>query len=518
MSLTSIGQIKTLPPIVDRFRSQQSKKIVFVDCGGMGKSIYGSATNLAIQILGNIATNKGFNYESFQLDIRTNEEVVSTLKKGDILAISSTSPSHKKAIELADLVKLRFGDKVLIIKGGIHETFVGQRYQGNDNYPIDLSFIGEAEKSFPQFLDVLNNLDDGISGIAYRGMPELDFKPIRLEPNEQILPELKHLELIEPFTIFKGKKDGELMLRVQDTRGCPESCTFCAIQNLTARQNAKKIVNYIGDVIREAYGKDIKIPYVFFETGTFLLDEKFDNVIHYQDDKGEKVGFKSREWLETFCKEFKALNQSLEAECGFKVGFATQTTTKSLLNKEVVSMLKDAGLCSAYVGVESFDEKKLREMAVSKTNKVECLEALDILKKFSINATCSTIVEPGYEQLAIDTISKLMDEGIHEIFIEYRAVYPNTGDANRVSELQGGLSVALSRDEILDRYSSGQLITESMCGEDVGKIIVKSYGKRILVVPQEEYLESSRTFYTRLNELATNKGYSVPSHGHYINN
>lgn len=71
-------------------------------------------------------------------------------------------------------------------------------------------------------------------------------------PSEQVLPELNHLELTEPYSIFSNNGEG-LMLRVMSQRGCDEPCTFCALDKEVTRLTPKHFVDYIGKVVELAH-------------------------------------------------------------------------------------------------------------------------------------------------------------------------------------------------------------------------------------------------------------------------
>lgn len=510
-----------------------TKKIIFIDCGSPGDSIYGNSITLGIQILSQIAFEQGFSSLRFHMNRSPLEEIISSVNEGDIVALSATSPGHYNAIKLATCIKEKFGDKVLIIKGGLHEEFVGEELQRRKDYPVDISFVGEADVSFNEFLRLCNasktqspsdieRMLDVKSPISFHGKAASVLLP-RLEPSQHVLPELRHLELTRPFTIFSGAKDDDLVLRVQDLRGCPETCTFCGLKDAATRISAKRFVEYIGKIVEAKLEQDgRRIEYVFFETGTFLMDPRFDK--RFVAEVLPDEHYSSDVWIEEFVTLMRGLNEYLRTKYGFTLKFAAQTTIKSI-NPTTISRLKEAGLDALYIGVETLDKATIRRMLIgSKTggfgkSASKCLEAVDILNRLGVNATCAAMVELGLEDKAYETVEELMKRKVHEIFIEYRAVYPGTPDANRVVRiLKDGKVRELTSARIAQIYSKGFLHRdESPNTEDRSKLIVKDHdGKKLKIVNRNELREAATEFYTKLRIMADHHNYKVHNDGNYI--
>lgn len=521
----STKAIKTVEHLKDVSRSN-SKKIIFVDAGAPVVGMYGTNLSLGVQILQDISTKEGYKYSSYQLNKSSEGQIIDSLRAGDILALSSTSSGHISAIKLANKVKQRFGDKVLIIKGGkVHEGHAAENLQKDESYPIDFSFTGEADISFRNFLrlvkqasdleptDVLRTLDS--NPIAYKGRISSIGNP-KVLPQEQVLPELNHLELNEPYSIFPNNDDG-LMLRIMTQRGCNEPCTFCALDKDVTRLTAKHSVDYIGNIVKQAHEQGLKIRYIFIENGNFILDPKLDRNVKDETPHSDSVS-----WVNEFATHMEELNKEFADKYGFNIIFGIQTTIKSI-EEGVINKLHKAGLRGAYIGVESVDRRILQHMsATSKTgagNKYS--EAITILNNHGINASCATMVEPGCEEAAIKTVEKLTRESSpHEIFIEYRAVYPGTPDEKRVAwKEENNAITSIDSSEVVTRYNKGIFNGGSIPNpEDRTKVIVKTNltdGKLIIADP-DEVKRLSHMFYTKLRELTSLQGYKTIVDGHYI--
>lgn len=497
-----------------------TRNIIFVDSGG--ESAYGSSLALAVSILSHIADEFSFSYSAYHKNKILDDDLLDHITPGDVVAFTSTSPEHHKTQELIKKIKDGFSNKVLIIKGGTHETIDGNRLQGFKSYPVDISFLGQADVSFKKFLEVFlaarfMDLEQiykelsAIEGIAFKGKNTPVFVQ-NLGADLHVLPEMNHLELSEPFSIFGKTNPDSLMLRVADTRGCPYHCTFCAIQNTSSRLGAKKLVAYIRQIIENKIDIDRqRIEFVFFESGTFLTDKKYD--------RGFIGLYKRKDWIDEFVKEMKALNESFYKRYGFTIKFAFQTRTDTI-EKEIIKKLKDVGLVSVYLGIETFDNKALMAMGKG-TSCVDSFKALEILKSLGIKASCSTMVEPGKEDEIKDAVQKLMELEVHEIFTEYRAVYPGTPDAHRIKidNRPYNCTIQIPHDlsdfYVIDAYDTGQTHKNSRNPEDRGKLIVKG-DKGLEIVNEASFVHLQEKFYTEVKDIAARCGYVTEIDGHYI--
>jgi len=98
----------------------------------------------------------------------------------DIVGITSTSPTHKNAIQVAKIIKSI--KEVPIIKGGVHETNCAF-YTLKNNSEIDYSVIGEGEITIVELVDAIINKKDlsKIEGIAYREKGEIKINKERAQ-------------------------------------------------------------------------------------------------------------------------------------------------------------------------------------------------------------------------------------------------------------------------------------------------------------------------------------------------
>jgi radical SAM superfamily enzyme YgiQ (UPF0313 family) len=503
-----------------RQQANSTKRLVLIDCGKLGESIYGDAVAQGLQIIATIAEQKGFNTKVFHLNRNDWNDIKNQLKPGDILGLSSTSPGHKNGMDFLEHLGTNLLQKLLVIKGGVHEKMAGDFLQfvnRDQQYPVDFSFVSDADTSFPAFLDLYNQAHtltqaeiteklQNIKGLVFRGKPKTR-KP-KLPIDQQVLPSPQNYELLEPFTIFRNPKPGHKMIRVMDMRGCPEHCTFCAIPNMTTRQPALTIVEHLKQVINTGLEKGNKIGCVMFEDATFMTRPKHDKLIN-QGELG--ATFLMNSWLEEFITAMTKFNTEFEAQHGYKIQFAVQTRADSLEDDQLLARLREAGLAGVYIGVESLNDTTLKSVG-KRTHATTNTDAIKHCHRNNVDVTASTIIEGNQERNTLYTIARLMDLGVNEIFTEYRKVYPNTPDANRVYGKNGE---KLTPNDVLNAYNDGTYNRTAGGDEDKYNLIVRAEDDKLIVVSDEELLRSSQEVFPKLEALSQQKGYEVLADGHY---
>ena len=241
------------------------------------------------------------------------KDIILQSAKSDIIAISTTTPTFKKGIELATKIKIisRF-DRVKVVFGGWHVTAAGIPIKYRN--VVDTTIIGEGELLF---LDLLNDV--------YRDYYQpLEFSDLPW-PDRELIKQEKTLDLCE-------KMCGERIASFQSRRGCPMSCTFCAEKCMTG-----------GLPIRVRDPEDV-------------LDE-----IECVDEKYKITQFKFIDSTWSFPK--RATFEFCEAKIkrGNKLSFEAMIHA-SFVTREMLEIAKEAGCNQLNVGVESGSQKLLNDM------------------------------------------------------------------------------------------------------------------------------------------------------------
>jgi anaerobic magnesium-protoporphyrin IX monomethyl ester cyclase len=161
----------------------------------------------------------------------------------DLIGLTAYSPFFHLNVELATALKSR-APQIPIAIGGPHITIMKEKAFMP---PFDYLFVGEAETSFPKFLDTYESGRDvtGVQGLIFRQNGVIntgDPEPISLEsttgktlgkhyPLDQFPFPARHLL---PMAKYKmGGMHGRLnFTSIQTMRGCPWKCIFCASEAL----------------------------------------------------------------------------------------------------------------------------------------------------------------------------------------------------------------------------------------------------------------------------------------------
>ncbi|MBW1989615.1 MAG: B12-binding domain-containing radical SAM protein [Deltaproteobacteria bacterium] len=142
--------------------------------------------------------------------------------------------SEAGAVErAAALVKKASGGKARVVVGGPYPTTAPERSLSHPG--VDLAVVGEAERTFPLVLDLLENPSPGnpddIPGVAFRHGND-----VRLNPGPKPLEDLDSLPYpawdLADFQRYR-RAPRVAMLRprryavIMTSRGCPYKCIFC---------------------------------------------------------------------------------------------------------------------------------------------------------------------------------------------------------------------------------------------------------------------------------------------------
>ena len=185
-----------------------------------------------------------------------------------VLALSSTSPSHRAAVALARRARTLDPD-VVVVKGGVHETYCSEHTLAHVP-EIDLCLRGEADETFPVLLAALDDPDAlaAVPGLTWRrdgavvtndvrvGAVDLDALP---HPARDLLATSDYYD----FSVFDGRRTTQ----VQTMRGCPFGCVFCnqRRRNPSVRSVAS-VVAELGALHDHGYRA------VFFDDPTFTVN------------------------------------------------------------------------------------------------------------------------------------------------------------------------------------------------------------------------------------------------------
>jgi radical SAM superfamily enzyme YgiQ (UPF0313 family) len=227
-------------------------------------------------------------------------------EEADIVGITGMIVQRHRMREL--LMELR-RRKCFTVVGGpwvsVNETYF-------DNI-ADVIFIGEAEETWPRFLD------DWEKGNAQR---------------RYMQEEKTDLQSIPPPRLDLLKMNKYAFGSIQFTRGCPFTCEFCDIIVIFGRRPRLKTHQQIGaelDALRAQ-----KLGYVFIVDDNLIGNKKaIKSILHHVID-----------W---------------QKQNGYPLMFATEASIDLADDAELMALMAEANINAVFVGIESVNEQSLKE-------------------------------------------------------------------------------------------------------------------------------------------------------------
>jgi radical SAM superfamily enzyme YgiQ (UPF0313 family) len=372
--------------------------------GGYGKFSHfadksSSWPPLNLAMLASMAESQGHEVQMIdgQVEGLSQDEMIFQVQnfKPDIIGITATTPFYHIALQLARTVRESLPDATMVL-GGHHITVVKENAFDT---VFDFAFIGEADLSWPQFLDCIEKGKDvsTIKGILYRRGDIICFsgKAERVADLDILPVPARHLLKMQEYRI--GTLHGEkLFTTVMTTRGCPFKCTFCSTEtygSLLRKRSPEYVVDEIESVVNK-YG----VRHIIFLDDTLTLDKK-----HFL----------------TIC--------DLILQHGLDITFEGSTRA-NLIDEELVSKMKEAGLIRISFGLESVDEN-IRKLMKKEVPLESYVYANRLTNKYGIETLNSCMI--GLPGETIETICKTLaflrkSKEIKQSNISIAVPYPGT--------------------------------------------------------------------------------------------
>jgi len=356
--------------------------------------------------------------------------------KPEIIGMTASTPFYHFVEEAATKIKEKL-PKAPILIGGPHVTVLKEKTLEKC---FDYGFIGEADKSFPEFLKKYEKNKDvsKVKGIIYR-----DGKKIRytggVEPVTDMdsLPEpAVHLLKMNNYKI--GTLDGvKNFAPIMTIRGCPFKCIFCSTEvfgNNLRRRSPEKVVEEI-----KKMGEKYNIHHFIFLDDTLTLDKKHIMKI-----------------CDLIIKE--KLNITFEG-----------STRANLVNEEIIKKLKEAGMIRLSFGLESVD-KNIRKTMRKEVPLESYITANKLTNKYNIETLNSCMIGlPGETKITIKkTLSFLRDS--HEIKqanISIAVPYPGTELHYMATNEMNGLILLIDDFSKFRRYNSAVMHVGDLSPEEL---------------------------------------------------
>ena len=320
------------------------------------------------------------------------EQVVQVLKsdKWDIIAIGGITTAYASIKKISKMAK-DVCPKSLISLGGGVLTSIPKEVMNWLPW-IDIGFIGESYKTFPEVLSMIDSKKNNwekIKGLICRGKNS----DLIITPQRELLDDLDSLPMpaYDLFPIeevyFKNSQlmyseEGMLATRRLDINasiGCSLICRFCYHLGIA------------GDMRYEKDGKGKVTNVVFDQPGTYtrtirynspeyvanlakkLYDKYKVNFVYFLDENLMTMDvFSRRIWMKEICKLWReyGLVPKKNKKTGTWTGvYWSGTSHATLCNPEVLKMMADHGCSHLVYGYEHFDDRILKTIGKGSTRK-----------------------------------------------------------------------------------------------------------------------------------------------------
>ncbi len=277
------------------------------------------------------------------------EELVA--RQPDIIGVSMMSVDYDPAVECLRTAR-QVLPSALTVVGGPHPTLMLDELK--DAPYIDHIFLGEAERTFPEFL-ARHQRGEESERVIPPVRPDLDALPFA--DRGFFLEEWRKwgYDLDSPEAPFVAELPPPFVTIIT-ARGCLYNCSYC--------QPAERVI--FGRKVRQR-----SVPNVIAELQELQEKYHFNSFLFHDDCLTE-----DREWVIEFCQSYRAT--------GFTQPFFCQSRADIIVkNEDMVKMMVQAGLRGYLIGFESGSDRVLRFIRKG-TKRWQNLEAARICKKYGI--------------------------------------------------------------------------------------------------------------------------------------
>jgi len=234
----------------------------------------------------------------------------------DTIGVHSNILTIDDGLSFAEKIKVVFIN-IPIVFGGPQPTVIPEEILKNEN--VDIVVVGEAEITFLDLINNLNNLEK-VKGIYYKKGKKIVKNPLR-----EFIKDLDSLPF-PAYDLLNPQYFRSLYKVVIASRGCPFNCSFCqpTLRKLFGNLRLRSPKNVVAEI--EFLVKNYHTDYILFHDDTFTFNKK---------------------WVIDICKLIIERNLKIRWICNGRV---------NTINKEMLEWMKKAGCVLIEFGVESGSE------------------------------------------------------------------------------------------------------------------------------------------------------------------
>jgi radical SAM superfamily enzyme YgiQ (UPF0313 family) len=297
-------------------------------------------------------------------DMRFDKNLMSKLEdfKPDLVGLTCCTCDVNMAKEVMKEVK-KFSSRIKTVVGGCHASVLPSDFA----LPfVDAIFIGVADHSFKRYSRLL---EEGGHVEEVKNLALVDGEKLRFTEEGPMDMDLDSLPFPSRHLTAKYRKKykdqmGNRTAMILSSRGCPFRCTFCSCWKMTG---GKYMVRDPESVAEEMAGLPDDTDLVFFAD---------DNTLHSIQ----------RAWRLSEAIKKRRIGKK------FSMYARADTIVK---HPDLIRSLKEAGLVSLTVGIESSRDNELDEFRKKTTVEINS-QAIRILQKLGIDNVAHFIVHPHF--------------------------------------------------------------------------------------------------------------------------
>lgn len=319
------------------------------------------------------------------------ERVRAFLPHAVLLGHSGSTSGHPDAMRIAKAIRAAL-PHVIIVYGGVYPTFHGMEIMAEEP-AIDFIVRGEGEETVVRLLGALEERRplDNIAGIVFRTAKHGFVRSKATAPAAPV-QDLDSCrigwELIDHsrYTYWGDRR----AVVVQFSRGCPHACNYCGQRVFWRKWRHRDPVKFAAELAR-------------------LHREYGVEVINFADENPTA----SR-------SAWKAFLEALIAEDVRLILVASTRATDIVRDADILPLYRQAGVARFLLGIESTDERTLRQIRKGSTRAVD-REAIRLLRRHGIisMAACVTGFAQETDRDYWRTLQQLLDYDPDQIQLLY---------------------------------------------------------------------------------------------------